>query len=85
MKIINVANVPRKSIIAIGMASLLPPIPTSGATKPPENIEEKPKIADAVPASFAWYLIDREKLAAPKTGMVETKMSRLKVVKTIDT
>ena len=39
---------------AVGRAVVPPPMPTIGATKPPEIVEKNPSNAEALPATFSF-------------------------------
>lgn len=51
-KIINAKTSATAITKAVGRAVVPPPMPTIGATKPPEIVEKNPSNAEALPATF---------------------------------
>src|SRR6185436_1056488 len=53
-RVTSAASATRVMIAAIGTALVVPPAPTSGATRAPIRNCDAPSSADAVPATAAW-------------------------------
>ena len=68
---------PSSSVIPMGTPVCSPPIPTSGDTSPAENMLAKPSTAEALPASFPYFVIAMENDAEPNRETVHTVKNKM--------